>query len=172
MKQPSGTVIVLPYDEAWERDFLAIRDRIRDALGDPARRIEHVGSTAVRGMHAKPIIDLDVVIDDASVLGEVIDALARIGYRHEGDLGIAGREAFRYEGGEPLPAHHLYVCPKDSPELARHLAFRDYLRAHPETAGAYSRIKEEGAARYPDDIGMYIAYKSAFIERIYIEIGI
>ncbi|MCR5682424.1 MAG: GrpB family protein [Clostridiales bacterium] len=165
-------VIVLPYDEAWERDFCAIRNRIREALGDPALRIEHVGSTAVRGMSAKPIIDLDVVIEDGSLLEGVIAALARIGYRYEGDLGVPGREAFRYEGAVPLPAHHLYVCPEDSLELARHIAFRDYLRAHPEAARAYSRIKEEGAARYPDDIGKYTEYKSAFIEKIYGEIGI
>ena len=134
--------------------------------------IEHVGSTSVRGLAAKPIIDIDVVIGDASCLDAAIAALARIGYRHEGDLGIPGREAFKYAGKDHLQRHHLYVCPQDSAELKRHLAFRDYLRAHPEAVEAYGRIKEAGAALYPEDIDGYIAHKAPFIEGIYDEIGL
>ena len=165
-------VVVLPYDKRWESDFLKIEEKIRGALGEAALRIEHVGSTAVPGLSAKPIVDLDVVVRDSPVPDTVIRALAGIGYRHEGDLGIAGREAFRYEGTERLPAHHLYVCPQDSPELKRHLAFRDYLRSRPEAAREYGRIKEEGAALYPDDMGKYIGHKTPFIEKIYREIGL
>lgn len=165
-------VVVLPYDEAWENDFLAIRAELQTALEGLALRIEHVGSTAVRGLSAKPIIDIDVVIRDDSLLDAVVPALGKIGYRHEGNLGIAGREAFKYEGKEHLRRHHLYVCPRDSAELNRHLAFRDYLRSHPEAVREYSRVKEEGAARYPNEIEKYIEYKAPFIERIYSEIGI
>ena len=165
-------VVVLPYDEAWNRDFIRISTRIKSALEGLAIRIEHVGSTSVPGLSAKPIIDLDVVIEDGSWLEAVITALGGIGYRHEGDLGIAGREAFAYEGKEHLRKHHLYVCPSNSAELKRHLAFRDYLRARPEAAREYGRIKEEGAALYPYDIEKYIEHKSPFIERIYAEIGI
>lgn len=165
-------VIVLPYDEAWEQDFIKIQKELQDALGELALRIEHVGSTAVHGLSAKPVIDIDVVIRDRSLLGDVIRALEKAGYRHEGDLGIAGREAFGYDGKEHLKTHHLYVCAQDSAELRRHLAFRDYLRDHPEAVRAYSRVKEEGAALYPDDIEQYIGYKSPLIEKIYGEIGI
>ena len=165
-------VIVLPYDEAWEQDFIKIQKELQDALGELALRIEHVGSTAVHGLSAKPVIDIDVVIRDRSLLGDVIRALEKAGYRHEGDLGIAGREAFDYDGKEHLKTHHLYVCAQDSAELRRHLMFRDYLRAHPEAVRAYSRVKEEGAALYPDDIEQYIEYKSPLIEKIYGEIGI
>ena len=165
-------VFVLPYDEAWEKNFADIKAEIQAALGASALRIEHVGSTAVRGLSAKPIIDIDVVIADYSVLGTAVSALSSIGYRHEGDLGIAGREAFGYEGKEHLQKHHLYVCPQDSAELKRHIAFRDYLRSHPDAARAYGRIKEEGAALYPYDIEKYIEYKSSFIGKIYAEIGI
>ena len=145
-------VIVLPYDEAWEQDFIKIQKELQDALGELALRIEHVGSTAVHGLSAKPVIDIDVVIRDRSLLGDVIRALEKAGYRHEGDLGIAGREAFDYDGKEHLKTHHLYVCAQDSAELRRHLMFRDYLRANPEAVRAYSRVKQEGAALYPDDI--------------------
>ena len=115
-------VVVLPYDPRWALDFQIIRDLIREALGPLALGIEHVGSTSVRGLSAKPIIDLDVIIRDNTLLNDVIAALRKIGYEYEGDLGIAGREAFKYTGQGNLPAHHLYVCPKDSAELKRHLA--------------------------------------------------
>ena len=160
-------VIVQSYDESWKTDFIAIRDELDAALKDLALRIEHVGSTSVEGLAAIPIIDIDVVIRDRTVLPEVISALGRIGYTHEGDLGIPGREAFKYEGKDHLRKHHLYVCAQDSEELKRHLAFRDYLRNHPEAVAEYGRIKEEGAALYPYDIDRYIEHKSPFIENVY-----
>ena len=165
-------VVVLPYDAQWRQDFLKIKDELIDALGQQAVSIEHVGSTSVQGLSAKPIIDVDVVIKDYSVLDRVIISLENIGYRYEGDLGIAGREAFKYDGKEHLRKHHLYVCPQDSAELHRHIAFRDYLRSHPEAAREYGRIKEEGARLYPFDIDGYIEYKSPFIEKIYANIGL
>lgn len=165
-------VVVETFDETWRYDFIKIRDELTVALGDLAINIEHVGSTSVQGMSAKPIIDIDVVIKDYSVLEDVITALEKIGYQHEGNLGIVGREAFKYSEKNHLKKHHLYVCPVDSPELKRHITFRDYLRTHPDAVKEYSRIKEEGAKKYPYDIDSYIEYKSPFIERIYAEIGI
>lgn len=165
-------IIVLPYDGQWKQDFITIKAELQEALDELALRIEHVGSTSVPGLSAKPIIDIDVVIRDESMLEAAIAALGRISYRHEGNYGIAGREAFRYEGKEHLRDHHLYVCPQDSPELKRHITFRDYLRSHPEAVRAYSRVKEEAAKLYPHDIDRYIEHKSPFIESIYREIGI
>ena len=165
-------VVVMPYDARWARDFLEIREELQAALGPLAMKIEHVGSTSVRGLAAKPIIDIDVVIRDTSLFGDVAAALAKIGYYHEGDLGIAGREAFGYDGKAHLRAHHLYVCARDSAELKRHIAFRNYLRANPDAVRAYGRIKEEGARLYPDDIEKYIAHKAPFIEKIYRSLGL
>ena len=164
-------VAVLPYNKAWKQSFIDIRAELQDALGELALEIEHVGSTSVEGLSAKPIIDIDVVIKE-EMLDDVVTALKRIGYRHEGNLGIPGREAFKYDGKEHLQKHHLYVCQQDSAELRRHIAFRDYLRSHPEAVREYSRIKEEGASLYPLDMAKYIEHKSPFIERIYAEIGI
>ena len=107
-------VIVQSYDKTWADDFVAIRDELNDALKDLALRIEHVGSTSVEGLSAKPIIDIDVVIQDRADLPKVIKALQEIGYSHEGDQGISGREAFKYEGKEHLRKHHLYVCALDA----------------------------------------------------------
>ena len=165
-------VVVLPYDGRWAWDFTEIAGEIRAALGELAVDIQHVGSTSVPGLSAKPIIDIDVVIRDDSVFHAVAPELNKIGYHHEGNLGIPGREAFGYEGKDHLRKHHLYVCPQDSPELKRHMAFRDYLRAHPDAAREYGRVKEDGASQHPHDIEGYIGHKSAFIERIYRELGL
>lgn len=165
-------VVVVPYNEKWPEGFEKIRSVISKSLGDLALSIEHVGSTSVYGLWAKPIIDLDVVISDYSVLPQVIEKLKEIGYEYEGNLGIEGREAFSYEGEPELMLHHLYVCPKDSPELKRHITFRDYLRTHPDVAEEYSRVKREGARLYPDDIDSYIEYKGHVIEKIYRSCGL
>ena len=163
-------VVVVPYDEMWEKAFEDIKRELEEALGDLALRIEHVGSTSVTGLSAKPIIDIDVVIRDVSILDSVVSALAKIGYVHEGDQGIPGREAFKHDGKEHLMKHHLYVCAEDAAELKRHLGFRDYLRSHPEAVAEYSKVKEEGARLYPYNIDKYIEHKSPFIEGIYREI--
>ena len=165
-------VVVEQYNEEWAADFQAIKAELNDALGNLALRIEHVGSTSVRWLSSKPIIDIDVVIRDVCLLEDVIEALGKAGYRHEGNLGIEGREAFKYDGKEHLRKHHLYVCAEDSSELNRHIKFRDYLRSHPEAVVEYSRIKEKGAALFPDDMDKYIEYKSPFIEKIYGDLGL
>ena len=165
-------VVVEPYDEKWKQDFIDIKTELEQALGDLALSIEHVGSTSVPCLSAKPIIDIDVVIDNISILDEVISALGNIGYTHEGDQGIPGREAFKYEGKEHLRKHHLYVCAKDADELKRHISFRDFLRTHPEAVQDYSKVKEEGALLFPYDIDSYIEHKAPFIQGIYNKIGL
>ena len=159
-------VVVLPYDEKWKQDFIVIKTELSQALGELAISIEHVGSTSVEGLAAKPIIDIDVIVKNEKI-NDVISALKSIGYIHEGNLGISGREAFAYEGKEHLQRHHLYVCPEDSLELKRHLAFRDYLRTHSKAVDEYSKIKMEAASLYPEDIDKYIEHKAPFIENIY-----
>ena len=168
-------IVVLPYDQKWQQDFLDIKKELAEALGivpeGLALAIEHVGSTSVPGLSAKPIIDIDVVVKACDVEA-TIHALAVIGYNHEGNLGIPGREAFGYSDKEHLQEHHLYLCPEDSPELKRHLAFRDYLREHPQAVEEYSCIKLEAAKLFPHDIDGYINHKSPVIEKIYKEIGL
>ena len=165
-------VIVLPYDAAWESAFEAIRAEIQTALGDLMLGIEHVGSTSVKGMSAKPCIDIDVVIRDYSVFDAVVQKLDVIGYIHEGDLGIQDREAFKYADKPYLMTHHLYVCPRDSEELHRHIVFRDFLRKNPEAVKKYSRVKKTAAQLFPDGIDQYIEYKSPCIEELYRECGL
>ena len=165
-------VTVCPYDASWKAEFEKIRAEIESAVGEHVIGIEHVGSTAVEGLCAKPCIDLDVIIKDATVLPFVIEGLRKIGYFHEGDLGIRDREAFGYSGKEHLYKHHLYVCPESSEELLRHITFRDYLRAHPDAAAEYGAVKTEAARLFPCDIDGYIEYKSSCINEIYKRCGL
>ena len=121
-------------------------------------------------MEARPILDIDVVIRTRDELPPVTERLSTLGYEHLGDLGIAGREAFSGKGvpqedsGRRWPAHNLYVCASDSEELTWHLAFRDYLRAHPEAVQIYGQIKREQAKRHPSDMDAYLQGKAFFIQ--------
>ena len=168
----TSRVTVLPYDKAWKSAFEAIKAEVEAALGELVVAVEHVGSTSVEGMSAKPCIDLDVVIPGYGVFPRVVARLATIGYVYEGNLGIEGREAFDYKDKPHLYKHHLYVCPRDSRELHRHVVFRDYLRAYPEAAARYSAVKEEAARLYPHDIDGYMAYKSGVIAELYTACGL
>ena len=160
-------VVVLPYDKAWQSAFEAIRLELEAALGDLSIGIEHVGSTSVEGLSAKPCIDIDVIIRDYSNFDAVVQKLGAIGYIHEGDLGIKDREAFKYSDKPHLLRHHLYVCPQDSQELRRHITFRDFLRSNPQAAKQYGQVKERAAQLYPNDIDGYIKYKTPCIEELY-----
>lgn len=165
-------VIVLPYDSTWKSDFEKIKAEIENAVGDLILSVEHVGSTSVEDMSAKPCIDIDVVIEDYSVFEDIIQRLAAIGYTHEGDLGIPDRHAFKYTDKSHLQTHHLYVCPQFSKELHRHLTFRNFLREHPEAVKKYSAVKEEAAKLFPENIDSYIEYKSPCIEELYKQCGL
>jgi GrpB-like predicted nucleotidyltransferase (UPF0157 family) len=157
-------IVIVDYDPRWPAMFAQLRDRVAAALGPLAVRIEHVGSTAVPGLAAKPIIDLDVVIASRDHLPAVIRRLQPLDYHHEGDLGVPGREAFTTP--PHTDPHHLYVCAADSAALARHLAFRDLLRAHPETARAYGKLKRSLAMRFGPDRAAYTDAKTAFTEAV------
>ena len=160
-------VAVVPYDAAWEAAFEAIKRELEAAIGDLILDIEHVGSTAVQGLSAKPCIDLDVVIKAYSVFAQLADRLAAIGYIHEGDLGIKDREAFKYADKPHLMNHHLYVCPQYSEELRRHITFRNFLRQNAQAVKKYSSVKEKAAELFPNDIDKYIEYKTPCIDELY-----
>ena len=160
-------VVVLPYDRTWKSDFDEIKKEIDGAIGDLIIGIEHVGSTSVEGLSAKPCIDIDIVIKDYSIFDAVVSKLETIGYIHEGNLGIKDREAFKYSDKPHLKAHHLYVCPQYSEELHRHITFRDFLRSNTEAVKKYSLIKETAAQLFPDNMDKYIEYKSPCIEELY-----
>lgn len=172
MVAPPRPVVIVPYDPQWPVIFEALKNVYRSALGGLAVEIEHVGSTAVPGLAAKPIIDVDVVIPSREMLSDAIRRLADLGYRHQGDLGVPGREAFAADGADDVPrdgsgrhwpAHHLYVCASDCQELHRHLLFRDWLRTHPAGAAEYGILKQHLAQIYRDDRDGYTEAKTGFV---------
>ena len=171
--QPARPVDIIPYNPAWPLIFEGLKGVYASALGPLALAIEHVGSTAVPDLAAKPIIDIDVVIPSRAVLSDVIHRLATLGYRHLGDLGVPGREALTHGRGNEVPrdgtgrrwpAHQLYICAADSHELHRQLQFRDWLRAHPGSAAEYGRLKSHLAPIEREDREGAAEAKTAFID--------
>jgi GrpB-like predicted nucleotidyltransferase (UPF0157 family) len=157
----SSAFHVVNYDSDWPRTFLQLRAWIWPSVCDVAIAIEHVGSTSVPGMAAKPIIDVDIVIASRTDLGSILPRLGRLGYKHRGDLGIADREGFTVP--ENQPAHHLYVCSQNSLALKNHIAVRDYLRTHPSDAVAYSTLKRRLAREFSNARESYVEAKTDFI---------
>jgi GrpB-like predicted nucleotidyltransferase (UPF0157 family) len=155
-----AAVVIADYDPEWPSRFAALASTVAAALGPVLLRVEHVGSTAVPGLPAKPVIDLDAVVPAGGV-PEAVRRLEAVGYTHKGDQGIPDREAFRPPDGS-VP-HHLYVCPSDNPEFAAHLRFRDALRADDRLAAEYARLKRELAARFGADRAGYCEAKTAFV---------
>jgi len=154
-------IVIVDYDPRWPEEFARLCDRAQSALGELAVSIEHVGSTAVPGLPAKPVIDMVVAIASDDDLPEAIERLEAIGYRARGDLDVPGREAFSWPEGESR--HHLYVSPSSSEELRAQITFRDVLRSDPGLAAAYVALKRELAARYRDDRPSYTDGKNDFI---------
>lgn len=156
---------VVDYDPSWPAQFDEIAAHVRAAfVGAPLVAIEHVGSTAVIGLAAKPVIDLNVIVPTRADLPDAIARLATLGYVHQGDKGVTGREAFRSPVG--TARHHLYACAEDNAEHKRHIAFRDYLRAHPEAARQYEALKRDLAAHFRNDRPAYNEGKTDFVEAV------
>ncbi|WP_017584892.1 GrpB family protein [Nocardiopsis ganjiahuensis] len=161
------TIPVHDHDPRWVEWFAELRDRLAPPLAGLPVTVEHVGSTSVPGCAAKPIIDVDVVMADASPLPEVIRRLVALGYRHEGDLGIVGRDAFEAPTGHP--EHHLYAVVEGSRPHLDHVLLRNWLRTHPEDVHRYSQLKRKLGARFaPDDEGhrSYLRAKSSLVEEL------
>lgn len=159
-------VIVVPYDPNWKSEFERLSTFLSSVCGSSIVSIHHVGSTSVPGLWAKPILDVDIEITSMTDFETVKEKLMRVGYRHEGDLGILGREAFKYDTSAFM-CHHLYVCVSDSLELKRHLAFRDHLKSHPDDRQAYGDVKAKAALAHPKDIDAYMNAKNGIIQTIY-----
>ena len=159
---PRRVIEVVEHDPAWAERFEALRAALSPAIAGIDARIEHVGSTSVRGLAAKPVIDADIILRDVTDMPRVIAGLAALGYRHLGDLGITGREAFRHPS--PPFRHNLYAAAAEALPIRNHLAFRDALRADGALRDEYAALKRRLAAAC-DDIDAYIEGKTALIVR-------
>jgi len=157
---------VVDCDLAWADQFASLRSLLATALGDSALSSEHVGSTAVPGLAAKPIIDIDSVVASSTKVPTVIQRLATLGYLYQGNMGIEDRGAFRSSTKGDQAAHHLFVCTQDSVALKDHLVIRDFLRTNLEAAARYGILKKDLATRFPNRRDQYVDGKAAFLLKI------
>jgi putative glutamine amidotransferase len=154
-----------PYDPGWPRRFETESARIAAALGDQVVRMEHVGSTAVPGLGAKPVVDIQVSVRSMVPRATYVEPLVQLGYRWALDPWTDEHEFFsRDKGGRQ--AFHIHVCGQGSEWERRHLAFRDWLRTHPDDAAAYERLKRDLAERHPRDTYSYTDAKTSFIRDV------
>ena len=166
---------IVDYDAQWPVKFEEEKTQIVEALGDLVADVQHVGSTSVPGLAAKPIIDIMVAIKGESGMVRSITPLVKIGYVCLGEFGIPGRNYYRRNAevaglglshGGIARTHHLHTFPAGHAEWDRHIQFRDYLRVHPTVAREYQTLKRDLAARFSTDLEGYTDAKTEFIREI------
>ena len=155
---------VVAHDPAWGSEFEAEAKRIARALGNIVVHLHHIGSTAIPGIFAKPIIDFLMEVEDIVELDDRSSAMEELGYEAMGEFGIPGRRYFRTNNALGVRTHQVHAFEADSPYVERHLAFRDYMIAHPVEAKTYGELKQRLAREYPDDIEAYMDGKDPYIK--------
>ncbi len=156
------SVIIVAYDPGWTARFEAEAALLRSVIGPIALQVHHIGSTAVPGLVAKPIIDILVEVSELKALDAQSPNLSRLGYDARGENGIAGRRYFT-KGGDAR-THHLHVYLRDSESVVRHLCVRDFLIAHPLAAAEYAVVKRACAAQFGNDPTAYAGAKDRFLQ--------
>lgn len=159
------TIEVVPYDDRWPARFQEIAGEVTGILADEIVAVHHVGSTAVPGLAAKPIIDILVEVRDIARIDDYNAKMEGHRYLPKGEFGIAGRRFF-IKGNEESRLAHVHIFAQGDPGIGRHLAFRDYLLGHPAEAAAYGRLKQELARKHPHDIDAYMTGKRELVERL------
>jgi GrpB-like predicted nucleotidyltransferase (UPF0157 family) len=154
---------VVEANPEWPETFRAISSYLESFLSHAVLRIEHVGSTSVPGLAAKPIIDIDVVVDAEQFIQPTIALIESAGYAWVGDLGVAGREAFDAPPDTPLARHHLYLVVENNRAHCDHWLLRDALLEDHSTRDAYDQVKRENVERSGGDIDRYVALKARFV---------
>lgn len=152
-----------PYRDEWPVLFESEKKAIESAIGDHVRDIQHVGSTAVAGLHAKPILDIAIAVEDFDTARACIEPLIELGYTFKGENGIPRRHYFLK--GEPC-THHIHMVETTSTEWTKMILFRDFLRSNRSAAEDYRKLKFDLCKRNPGDRKSYLAAKSAFVEDV------
>lgn len=159
------TIKVEPYNPDWPKSFILEAEEITTIISEELVSIFHIGSTAIPGLSAKPIIDVLVEVRDIEKVDGFNEVFIQRGYLPRGEFGISGRR-FIIKGDEVNRTHHIHFFEVGNPRIMEHLNFRDYLITHPEEAKVYGRLKEALAKRYPHDIEEYMARKNELIQAL------
>ncbi len=157
---------MVPHDPQWRQGFQQEAEQIASALGNSVVAVHHIGSTAIPTIYAKPILDFLLVVHDLTALDGKQPLMVALGYEAHGEFGIPGRRYFRRDNVLGDRTHQIHAFAEGSPQIARHLAFRDYMLNNPDAAQQYSDLKRELAAKYPDDSEAYMNGKDEFIQEI------
>lgn len=160
-----GTVKLLPYDEKWSALYAEEKSVLLDAIGNYIIAIEHVGSTSIPGVCAKPIIDIAIGVKDSLNGTFCVSPLVKIGYEYKGEAGVPDRHFF-VKGSEKCRTHYLHIEELNGVNWKNHVLFRDYLRNHRKEASNYSNLKRGLAEKYGNDRDAYAKRKNPFIEKI------
>ena len=155
---------VVGHDPAWPAKFEAEVERIAEAVGEAAVRIHHIGSTAIPQMKAKPIIDILLEVTSLEILDQKAPMLEALGYEVMGEFGIPDRRYFRLDDSDGTRTHQIHAFETGVPNVVRHLAFGDYMRAHPSVAEEYGVLKERLANAHPHDRAVYVDGKDGFVK--------
>jgi GrpB-like predicted nucleotidyltransferase (UPF0157 family) len=159
-------VEVVAHDTRWREEFETEARRVAAALGDNVVAVHHIGSTAIPNIYAKPVIDLLVEVGDIVEVDGRSSAMEALGYEVMGEFGILGRRFFRKDNEEGTRTHNIHAFAAGTAEVTRHLAFRDYLLAHPADAQKYSALKRKLAEEHPQNLDGYMDGKDDFIKEI------
>ncbi|MGM0379074.1 MAG: GrpB family protein [Bacillota bacterium] len=157
-------VEVLDYNTKWKEKYKKEKLKIQKIFKDNLVNIYHIGSTAIKGIKAKPVIDILGVVKDLKIVDNLTYRLEALGYISKGEFGIEKRRFFLK--GKYNRTHHIHFFEKGNKEIQRHIIFRDYMNAHPEKAKKYSELKDKLAKKYPENIDKYIEGKNDFIKMI------
>jgi GrpB-like predicted nucleotidyltransferase (UPF0157 family) len=162
-----GPILVVPYSSVWPGEFEREKEKLLTAIGKWVVAIEHIGSTAIPGLAAKPTVDILVAIDNLKNGPQIVGPLKRLGYVYvaEYESELPERRYF-YKGSCAEDSFHLHVVEKNTSFWHRHIAFRDYLRTHPIEMQAYARLKIDLAAQFKTDRSGYTDAKTSFIKSI------
>lgn len=157
---------IVDHDPAWAGLAAEACRLVREAGGDLVADVQHVGSTAVAGLPAKPILDLAAAVSADEVIGELIEKLTALGYIYRGDEGASGGQLLVWESQPDIRTIHLHVVTSDDVQWRNYLRFRDALRRDAEVRNRYAELKRELRRRFPDDRESYTESKHEFIREV------
>jgi len=159
-------IVIEEYNPKWKLEFEKAKEFYNKALFSVNHEVVHVGSTSIVGLSAKPILDIDIIVDNEKESGEVIALLSEVGYKHIGNVGVEGREALKYADDNQhitWMKHNLYVCLRGNENLKNHLLLKRHLSNNKEAVKEYGDLKRKLAEKFPDDIDSYIDGKTDLI---------
>jgi GrpB-like predicted nucleotidyltransferase (UPF0157 family) len=164
-------IVIVPHDPSWKEEFARESGRVLAALGALAIRAEHVGSTAIPGLSAKPIVDIMIGVASLTLARQSTGQMASLGYEYVPAFEALLPERLFFQRGSPR-THHVHVAETASRFWTRQIGFRDYLTGHPDVAAEYADLKTKLAARFAEDRDGYTRAKTDFVQAVLAKAGV